>query len=311
MEVAAQFEERRLAFGRDAGDDVARFGGQHAADGGDARLDDAGFFTGDQGQGVSELLGVVEADRGDNGDGWPADVGGIQAAAESHFEHHRVALCLGEAEERDRGHDVEERGTAARDARGFGFAIERFDGAAHSFREQPEFVERAWLAVDGDAFGDRFQVGRGVEGRAEPGGAKDRGRHGGRRPFALGARDMDDSQAVLGIAEPPHQGSHRLQLEFAGRRRRRSLVVDTAEEKIQRLVRFARRIHIAAGFPACQEPLRFLQASKPHFIVAVSVFRYSRACSSREIPFPARPRTVRGSAAYRRRSSSATPGVRA
>ena len=48
--------------------------------------EDAGLFAGDLGDGVAEVVLVVERDVGDDGEEGVDDVGGVETAAEAHFE---------------------------------------------------------------------------------------------------------------------------------------------------------------------------------------------------------------------------------
>ena len=48
--------------------------------------EDAGLFAGDLGDGVAEVVLVVEGDVGDDGEEGVDDVGGVETAAEAYFE---------------------------------------------------------------------------------------------------------------------------------------------------------------------------------------------------------------------------------
>ena len=69
--------------------------------------DDARLLAGDLGDGVAEVLGVVDADRRDDRDGRVDDVGGVPAAAEPDLDHRDVDGRVGERGERHRGDDLE------------------------------------------------------------------------------------------------------------------------------------------------------------------------------------------------------------
>ena len=56
------------------------------AEGGDALLEDAGFFGGDLSEGFAEILLVIKRDGSDDGGGGRDDVGGIEPTAETGFE---------------------------------------------------------------------------------------------------------------------------------------------------------------------------------------------------------------------------------
>ena len=72
--------------------------------------EDAGLFAGDGGDGVAEVVLVVEGDVGEDGEERLDDVGGVEAAAEADFEDGDVDLLLGEVEEGEGGEDLEEAG---------------------------------------------------------------------------------------------------------------------------------------------------------------------------------------------------------
>ena len=55
--------------------------------------EDAGFFAGDFGDGVAEVVLVVEGDVGDDGEDGLDDVGGVEAAAQADFEDGDVERC--------------------------------------------------------------------------------------------------------------------------------------------------------------------------------------------------------------------------
>ena len=94
--VAARLNQPAAVLPGDAGDHRLRLRFRDAAHDRHARLDDPGLFAGDRGERVAELLRVVEADAGDDRHDGQADVGRIEPAAESDFQHGRVDLPLDE-----------------------------------------------------------------------------------------------------------------------------------------------------------------------------------------------------------------------
>ncbi len=72
-------------------------------DGGYARLQNAGLFGRDLLDRVAEKYLVIVIDRRDHAKLGSHHVGGIQAAAQPHLQHHRVQLFSGEQHERHRG----------------------------------------------------------------------------------------------------------------------------------------------------------------------------------------------------------------
>ena len=156
--------------------------------------EDAGLFAGDLGDGVAEVVLVVERDVGDDGEEGVDDVGGVETAAQADFEDgdvDRACASLepfsGEVEEGERGEDLEEAG-------GMG-QIAGFDEAAGGLVdlevEAGEVVVGDLDAVDLDALVDADEVGRGVEAGAVAGGGEDAGQGGGRGAFAVGSGDQD------------------------------------------------------------------------------------------------------------------------
>src|ERR1035441_2185204 len=72
--------------------------------------EDSGLFAGDFGDGVAEVVLVVERDVGDDGEEGLDDVGGVEAAAHADFEDGDVDFALGKVEEGERGEGLEEAG---------------------------------------------------------------------------------------------------------------------------------------------------------------------------------------------------------
>ena len=95
---------RRLLL--DDGERLGLLAADHAAD---AVLEDAGLLGGDLGQGLAEVLLVVDGDGGDDGEaGAVDDVGGVEAAAEADLEQGEVGRGLAHGEEGGGGGDLEE-----------------------------------------------------------------------------------------------------------------------------------------------------------------------------------------------------------
>ena len=87
--------------------------------------DDAGLLPGDLGDGVAEIVGVVDPDRGDHRDRRVDDVGGVPAPAEPDLDDRDVDRGVGERRERHRGDDLE---LAHRRAPGrLGLLVHQFD----------------------------------------------------------------------------------------------------------------------------------------------------------------------------------------
>ena len=177
------------------GDHLARLVGEHAADHRHARLDDAGLFAGDRRQRVAELLRVVEADAGDDRDQRLADVGRIEPAAQSHFQHGRVQPALGKPQQGQRRDDLKVGGPIRapnRPARATRPWLRRPVAPQHQPRQ---FVgegssHRRWPAAlrpDPDAASCTAPCD-------SPADCKHGRDHGGGGAFALGAGDVHDAQ---------------------------------------------------------------------------------------------------------------------
>lgn len=120
---------------------------------------DAGFFAGDLGDGVAQVVLMVERDVGDDGDQRVDDVGGVEASAKADLEDGNINGLLGEVEERERGQCLEEAGRVGQVAG----ADQPFGGGVDLEVEPREVVVGDGGAVDLDALVDAGEVGRGVE----------------------------------------------------------------------------------------------------------------------------------------------------
>ncbi len=96
--------------GGDFADGLVGFGVLRQRDEGAVRAEDTGLFAGDLGDGVAEVVLMVERDVGNDGDQGVDDVGGVEAAAEADFEDGDVSLLLLEVEEGQGGQSLEEAG---------------------------------------------------------------------------------------------------------------------------------------------------------------------------------------------------------
>ena len=77
------------------------------------RLDDTGLFRRDGGDGISQILGVIQADGGDHAGQRGLDhIGGVQAAAHAGLQHHHIHLLLPEQHHRHIKQKLKKRGVA-------------------------------------------------------------------------------------------------------------------------------------------------------------------------------------------------------
>ena len=207
-------------------DHLERVGVLAADDAEDAGLEDAGLLAGDLGQGVAEVLLVVDGDRGDDGEARPVDdVGGVEAAAEPDLEQREVGRGLGHREEGGGGGDLEEgdrlagvRGLAAFAAsrrggprrsarRRGGCARGSARGAARCRRAPAAPPPRARRAASPRPSPCRWCRRRGPPaaagargGRARPAGARS-GRATGRSPWGAARSGARGSASLGGIME--------------------------------------------------------------------------------------------------------------
>ena len=74
-----------------------------------AAMDDARFLAGDLANGRAEVLGVIETDRSDERGERADHVRRVETAAHADFEHHHLALRIGEGDEGEEGQSFEVR----------------------------------------------------------------------------------------------------------------------------------------------------------------------------------------------------------
>src|SRR5690348_10128526 len=96
-----------VVFEDGAADDVGGFGMLGKSYDHAIRADDAGFFTGDRGEGVAEKGLMVESDVRDYRDAGIDDVGGVEAATHANFEHRDFNAGAREIFEGHGGEDFE------------------------------------------------------------------------------------------------------------------------------------------------------------------------------------------------------------
>ena len=154
---------------------------------------------------------MVERDAGDDRYQGADDVGRIEPAAHADLEHDRAGPLLGEVQQTHRRGDLEERQPAfvlAKDV-----AFEPFDGVAQLVHQRDHLGRRRRLAVDRESLLQAVQVRRGIEPCPHTRSTERRGRHRGGRTLALGARDVDDRQPGMRVAQPAEQPPHPPELQ--------------------------------------------------------------------------------------------------
>ncbi len=163
-------------------DGLVGFGVLGEGDEGAVGAKDAGFFAGDLGDGVAQVVLMVEGDVGDDREEGVDDVGGVETASQAYFQDGDVdRLCVGssagicfissEVEEGYRGENLEEAGGVGEIA-----GIDETTGGFVDLKVEAGEVFVGYLgAVDLDALVDADQVGRGVEAGAIASGGEDAG----------------------------------------------------------------------------------------------------------------------------------------
>jgi hypothetical protein len=121
----------------------------------DTALGDAGFLERNGRQRIAEMLLVVHGDRGDRGDRRRQHVGGVEPAAQSHFDDGGLhAATLEDLERHGRRH-LEEGRRRLEDARRLQAVGNIEDVRGHRL----ERLSVDWHAVDGHALFDAIEMG--------------------------------------------------------------------------------------------------------------------------------------------------------
>ena len=161
-----------------------------------AGLDDRSLFACDLRDGIAQHLHVVERDRGDHADlGGPDHIGRVAPAAKPGFEHDNIALLFDEIQKSKRSRELKRADRLTR-RQLYAFARNR-----HPLGKAGQVGVRDHHAVHPDALIKLHEIGRGVQPHAQPRRAQ-RGRdHARGRALAVCARQMDELQPVLRIAQ--------------------------------------------------------------------------------------------------------------
>ena len=196
LEVLAPDQERGGDRPGAGADHLLRLRRLAGDDGGDAALEDAGLLAGNGGEGVAELVLVIERDGRDDAERRARDdVGGVELAAETDLQDQRVGWMLGEGQEGGSGRDLE-----------IGDVVAGVGGpGAREHVDELGLADGARLAVgtaELDALVEADEMRRGVDVHALARGLEHGLEEGGRRALAVGAGDVDDGrQALLRVAE--------------------------------------------------------------------------------------------------------------
>ena len=135
---------------------------------------------------------MVQIDGRDRaGQGIADDVGGIETAAQAHFQNHDVAGAVTEMQHGNRRHELE-----------FGGMVFHPLGSITHLEGGPEQVAFGdVLPIHLDAVGELDDIGAGEQARAIPRMPQDAFQEGTGGTLAVGPRNMHESQPVLGVAQ--------------------------------------------------------------------------------------------------------------
>ncbi len=162
-------------------------------------LDDAALLHGDLTGRGAEPIGVVQADRGDHGDGRVDDVGRVPAAAHADLDHGHVHRGVREGRVGHSGEHLEEGQPVLLGS--VDHLHVRLDVVVRL--DEPLGGDRR--PVEADPLGDRLHVRAGVAPGAQLEGVQQGLDHAGRARLAVGAGDVDGRVRALRLAQHVHQ----------------------------------------------------------------------------------------------------------
>ena len=198
MPVLAMHDQRRakrVGFGFDHLKCGLRLGAHHQRH---AALDDAGLFTGNFRQGFAQKLLVVDRDRRDDAQRWLCDhIGGIQAAAKTHFKQRIIGRTARHTQQRSAGGDFKIGN------------IRAVIGRIAFIQQCCQIRLRDQRARQPDTFVKPRQMRRGIGVYLLAGRLKTRADHGQSAAFAVGSGNMHHRRqtgmrVVHGLEQPPN-----------------------------------------------------------------------------------------------------------
>ena len=169
----------------------------------DVLLEDSRFLSRDVDKSVPENPLVVECDPGDRDGFGLDDVRAVEASTETGLDDRDVDGFIREVHERERGHDLEERGLELKPFRDFSDLLHQND----------EGRVRNHLAIDADAFAQIGEVGGTVGAHGVPALVKHGTDHGRSRTLADGSSDVDRTNLLVGVTQGGQKSAHAIQLE--------------------------------------------------------------------------------------------------
>ena len=174
---------------------------------------------------------MIETDAGDDRHFRPAHVGRIEPPTQAHLEHGPVHVTASKMQQAQGGHDLEKR------RRRLAPPLNFFTCRCHGAHAADQVFRLNRIAINLNPLLNVHQVGRGIQARPEPRRLQDAREHRRRRPFALGARDVNDLELLLRIAQELHEQPHPVELQRPQvLRHAKLLVIDPAVPVLHRLL---------------------------------------------------------------------------
>ena len=133
-------------------------------------------------------------------------IGGVQAAAQAHLQHHDVAAALPEIQHGHSGDQLKLCGMIRHGLR----------HRAHLFRQRPQVLRGDPFAVHLDPLPEILQEGRGAKPHPVSRRPEDRSEARADAALAVGPRHMDEPKLLLRIAQLPQQRPDALQSRRVG-----------------------------------------------------------------------------------------------
>ena len=129
------------------------------------------------------------------------DIGGIQRAAQAHFQHGNVALFPPEVQQSNGSDQLKLRGVV----------LHGLGGRADLLCQSRQGVLRDHLAIDLDPLPEVLQVGRGIQAHPVARGLQNGGQHGAGTALSIGTGHMDEFHPPLRVSQGAEQRPDALQ----------------------------------------------------------------------------------------------------
>ena len=169
----------------------------------DVLLEDSRFLPSDVDKGVSKNPLVIECDPGDRDGFGLDDVRAVEPSTEAGLDDRDIHGFIREMHERERGHDLEERG----------FEIEPLGDFRDLLHQNDESRVRNHLAVDADSFAKVGEMWRTVGAHGIPALVKHGADHGRGGTLADGSGDVNRTNLLVRITQGGQKSAHSIQFE--------------------------------------------------------------------------------------------------